>query len=267
MFSPREMEMPARTFLNWYKRAYYTAYAFNMRPVSHHPCHKPFVFYFSKANYNDTMQQTLTKYEKHHVPNPECRWKMANPSSIERIEVHKKLDPQLWDRFPRRSCCRVMKSKKKGTMVIHVGVVCRENEVTTFQSLHLNMSRVSKATRNFSETLQIGGGFGIVYRANLDDGLVVAVKRAKREHFKSLRTKFSCEVELLAKIDHRNLLKLLCYIEKGNERILIIEFVPNGTLQEHLDDLFGKILDFNQRLEIAIDFAHGLTYLHLYAGQ
>ncbi|CAK8579233.1 unnamed protein product [Lathyrus sativus] len=129
VFSPREMEMPARTFLNWYKRADYTAYAFNTRPVSRHPCQKPFVFYFSKANYNNTMQETLTEYEKHRVPNPACRWKMASPSSIERVEVYKKPDPHLWDRSPRRNCCRVMKSKKKGTMVIDVGV-CRENEVS-----------------------------------------------------------------------------------------------------------------------------------------
>ncbi|KAL4397845.1 hypothetical protein HN51_002379 [Arachis hypogaea] len=134
------------------------------------------------------------------------------------------------------------------------------------ESLHLNLNQIARATRNFSETLQIGeGGFGTVYKAQLEDGHVVAVKRAKREHFESLRTEFSSEVELLAKIDHRNLVKLLGYIEKGHERLLITEYVPNGTLREHLDGQRGKILDFNQRLEIAIDVAHGLTYLHLYA--
>lgn len=50
-----------------------------------------------------------------------------------------------------------------------------------------------------------------------------------------MRTEFSSEIELLAKIDHRNLVKLLGYIDKGNERLLITEFVPNGTLREHLD--------------------------------
>ncbi|XP_027329322.1 calmodulin-binding receptor-like cytoplasmic kinase 3 isoform X2 [Abrus precatorius] len=139
-------------------------------------------------------------------------------------------------------------------------------KLSRLQSLHLNLSQVARATRNFSETLQIGeGGFGTVYKAKLEDGLIVAVKRAKREHFDNLRTEFSSEVELLAKIDHRNLVKLLGYIDKGNERLLITEYVPNGTLREHLDGLRGKILDFNQRLEIAIDVAHGLTYLHLYA--
>ncbi|XP_044471149.1 calmodulin-binding receptor-like cytoplasmic kinase 3 isoform X2 [Mangifera indica] len=133
-------------------------------------------------------------------------------------------------------------------------------------SIHLNISQVIKATRNFSPSLQIGeGGFGTVFKAKLEDGQVVAIKRAKREQFDSLQNEFSSEVELLAKIDHRNLVKLLGYLDKGNERLIITEFVPNGTLREHLDGHHGKILDFNQRLEIAIDVAHGLTYLHLYA--
>ncbi|XVF48023.1 hypothetical protein PTKIN_Ptkin03bG0157200 [Pterospermum kingtungense] len=133
-------------------------------------------------------------------------------------------------------------------------------------SVHLSMAQVARATRNFSSALQIGeGGFGTVYKAQLDSGQVVAVKRAKKEHFENLRTEFSSEVELLSKIDHRNLVKLLGYVDKGNERLIITEYVPNGTLRDHLDGQRGKILDFNQRLEIAIDVAHGLTYLHNYA--
>ncbi|XP_027067028.1 calmodulin-binding receptor-like cytoplasmic kinase 3 [Coffea arabica] len=133
-------------------------------------------------------------------------------------------------------------------------------------SVHLNMSQVVRATQNFSPSLKIGeGGFGTVYKAQLPDGQVVAIKRAKQEYFDTLRTEFRSEVELLAKIDHRNLVKLLGYVDRGNERLIITEYVPNGTLREHLDGLRGKTLDFNQRLEISIDVAHALTYLHLYA--
>ncbi|XP_047952041.1 calmodulin-binding receptor-like cytoplasmic kinase 3 [Salvia hispanica] len=133
-------------------------------------------------------------------------------------------------------------------------------------SVRLNMHQVLKATQNFSSLLKIGeGGYGTVYRGELPDGQVVAIKRARKEHFEALRTEFRSEVELLAKIEHRNLVKLLGYLEKGNERLIITEYVPNGTLREYLDGIKGKILDFNQRLEIAIDVAHGLTYLHLYA--
>ncbi|QHO41965.1 hypothetical protein HN51_007768 [Arachis hypogaea] len=129
MFSAREMEMPSRTFLNWYRRADYTAYAFNTRPVSRNPCQKPFVFYFSKATFNSTQQLTLTRYERHRVPHPECRWRMPDPSAIDNVIVYKKPDPHLWDRAPRRNCCRVIKSNHQGTMVIDVGV-CKSGEVT-----------------------------------------------------------------------------------------------------------------------------------------
>ncbi|XP_047327221.1 calmodulin-binding receptor-like cytoplasmic kinase 3 [Impatiens glandulifera] len=133
-------------------------------------------------------------------------------------------------------------------------------------SVHLNPSQVSKATNNFSKSMIIGeGGFGVVYKAQLQDGLMVAIKRAKKEYFEALSAEFHGEVELLSKIEHRNLVKLLGFVDKGNERLIITEYVPNGTLREHLDGFHGKILDFNQRLEIAIDVAHGLTYLHLYA--
>lgn len=99
VFSAREMEMPSRTFLNWYRRADYTAYAFNTRPVSRNPCQKPFVFYFSNAHSNSTMQpHIVTEYQRHRVPHPECRWRMPDPSTIDLIRVYKKPDPHLWDR-------------------------------------------------------------------------------------------------------------------------------------------------------------------------
>lgn len=98
VFSPREMEMPSRTFLNWYKRADYTAYAFNTRPVSRNPCQKPFVFYLSKVRFNSTMNTTFSEYVQHRVPHPLCKWKMADPARFEKVEVYKKPDPQLWNR-------------------------------------------------------------------------------------------------------------------------------------------------------------------------
>lgn len=139
-------------------------------------------------------------------------------------------------------------------------------QLSRIGSVHLNMHQVMEATQNFSPLLRIGeGGFGTVYKAQLQDGQVVAMKRAKKELINTLQAEFSSEVELLAKIEHRNLVKLLGYVDKGHERIIITEHVPNGTLREHLDGQHGKILDFSQRLEISIDVSHALTYLHLYA--
>ncbi|TYJ22517.1 hypothetical protein E1A91_A08G130500v1 [Gossypium mustelinum] len=129
IFSPREIEMPSRTFLNWYKRADYTAYAFNTRPVSRNPCQKPFVFYMSSVRMDSELNKTVSEYERHHVPHPLCRWKMANPNELETVIVHKKPDPHLWDRSPRKNCCRAMESKERRRMVIDVGV-CKDGEVS-----------------------------------------------------------------------------------------------------------------------------------------
>ncbi|XP_077248180.1 uncharacterized protein LOC143887848 [Tasmannia lanceolata] len=129
IFSPREIEMPSRTFLNWYRRADYTAYAFNTRPVARNPCQKPFVFYLSSARYDPTLKITVTVYARHRIAHPKCRWKMADPSTIDTIEVYKKPDPLLWDKSPRRNCCRIMPSDKSGKMVVDVGL-CREGEMS-----------------------------------------------------------------------------------------------------------------------------------------
>ena len=98
VLSPREIEMPSRTFLNWYRRADYTAYAFNTRPVMRNPCQKPFVFYLSRARIDSSRNLTITEYVKHRVPHPACKWKMADPAQLDNVEVYTKPDPELWNR-------------------------------------------------------------------------------------------------------------------------------------------------------------------------
>ncbi|KAG8065930.1 hypothetical protein GUJ93_ZPchr0004g39931 [Zizania palustris] len=135
VMSPREMEMPARTFLNWYRRADYTAYAFNTRPMARSPCQKPAVYYLSSARSNAERGEdtSVTRYERWRRVNetrPACRWNIADPDAhLDHIVVLKKPDPGLWDRSPRRNCCRVLSSNKEGrkTMTIDVGV-CRDGE-------------------------------------------------------------------------------------------------------------------------------------------
>jgi serine/threonine protein kinase len=61
--------------------------------------------------------------------------------------------------------------------------------------------------------------------------------------------------------------KLIGHLEADNERILVTEFVPNGNLRQHLDGDLGVTLDMSKRLDIAIDVAHALAYLHFYAGK
>ncbi|XP_068645743.1 calmodulin-binding receptor-like cytoplasmic kinase 2 [Aristolochia californica] len=128
------------------------------------------------------------------------------------------------------------------------------------------VSEIYRATRNFSPTYKIGqGGFGTVYKGRLDDGTYVAVKRAKKALYdKHLGVEFRSEVQTLARIEHLNLVKFLGYLEHEDERIIVVEYVPNGTLREHLDGLHGTILDLAARLDVAIDVAHAITYLHMY---
>ncbi|KAH0723808.1 hypothetical protein KY285_004853 [Solanum tuberosum] len=133
-------------------------------------------------------------------------------------------------------------------------------------STKFNMEDIYKATKNFSPSLKIGqGGFGIVYKGCLPDGTVVAIKRAKKNiHDKHSGAEFRSEVRTLEKIEHLNLVKFYGFLEHGEEKILVVEYVPNGTLREHLDSVSGNVLDFASRLDIGIDVGHAITYLHMY---
>ncbi|KAL3683775.1 hypothetical protein R1sor_001797 [Riccia sorocarpa] len=134
-------------------------------------------------------------------------------------------------------------------------------------ALTFTMAELMKVTGNFSPSHKIGqGGFGTVYKGRLKDGTVVAVKRAKKDAFETrLSVEFQNELDMLSQVDHLNLVKLIGYLEEEHERILVVEYVPNGNLREHLDCVHGTVLDMATRLDIAIDVAHALTYLHLYA--
>lgn len=129
------------------------------------------------------------------------------------------------------------------------------------------MDDLISATCNFSPSLKIGhGGFGTVYKGRLKDGRFVAVKRAKKNaNDKQVSAEFRNEFATLSNVDHLNLVKFIGYLEEQHEHILVVEYVANGNLRQHLDGHYGKVLDLATRLDIAIDIAHALTYLHFYA--
>ncbi|OMP00376.1 hypothetical protein COLO4_12735 [Corchorus olitorius] len=133
-------------------------------------------------------------------------------------------------------------------------------------SMKFTIEEIFKATRNFSPAFKVGqGGFGTVYKGRLDDGTFVAIKRAKKSVYdKHLGVEFQSEIRTLAQVEHLNLVKFYGFLEHGDERIVVVEYVPNGTLREHLDGVHGKVLDLASRLDIAIDVAHAITYLHMY---
>ncbi|XP_004294246.1 PREDICTED: calmodulin-binding receptor-like cytoplasmic kinase 2 [Fragaria vesca subsp. vesca] len=134
------------------------------------------------------------------------------------------------------------------------------------ETKYFSYEEISKATEKFSQANIIGeGGFGIVYRGRLGDGSLVAVKRARKTGSdKLLQLEFKNEILTLSMIEHLNLVRLYGYLEHGDERIILVEYVGNGTLREHLDGTRGNGLEIAERLDIAIDVAHAITYLHMY---
>ncbi|VVB06793.1 unnamed protein product [Arabis nemorensis] len=134
-----------------------------------------------------------------------------------------------------------------------------ENPRFTFDEIY-------DATKNFSPSFRIGqGGFGTVYKVKLRDGTIVAVKRAKKgTHGDTQGAEFVSEIQTLAQVTHLSLVRYYGFLVHNDEKILIVEYVPNGTLRDHLDCKDGKILDMATRLDIATDVAHAITYLHMY---
>ena len=133
------------------------------------------------------------------------------------------------------------------------------------ESLYIPIQDLLQATKNFSEENILGsGGFGVVYKGVQPDGTLIAVKRMEcADISKKGMGEFKAEIEVLKKVRHRNLVALLGYCEHGNEKLLVYEYMPQGTLSQHL---FGQLnhqpLTWKQRLLIALDVARGLEYLH-----
>ncbi|KAK6785519.1 hypothetical protein RDI58_018974 [Solanum bulbocastanum] len=126
-----------------------------------------------------------------------------------------------------------------------------------------DLSTITKATDNFSVNRKIGeGGFGPVYKGILEKGQEIAVKRLSKTSTQG-EDEFKNEVVYIAKLQHRNLVKILgCCIE-GEEKMLIYEYLSNGSLDSFI---FGgrqsRILDWSERFHIINGIARGLVYLH-----
>ncbi|VFQ95049.1 unnamed protein product [Cuscuta campestris] len=153
------------------------------------------------------------------------------------------------------------------------------NQTTEFEmgearNLVISIQVLRNVTNNFSEDHIIGrGGFGTVYKGELHDGTKIAVKRMECGIFsgKGLE-EFKSEISVLTKVRHRHLVALLGYCLDENEKLLVYEFMPQGTLSRHLFDWAGEEeglepLDWTKRLTIALDVARGVEYLHKLAHQ
>ncbi|KAK9276859.1 hypothetical protein L1049_006396 [Liquidambar formosana] len=124
---------------------------------------------------------------------------------------------------------------------------------------------LEEATNNFDPTKELGdGGFGTVYHGKLQDGREVAVKRLYEHNYKRVE-RFMNEVEILTRLRHKNLVSLYgCTSRHSRELLLVYEFIPNGTVADHLHGDRAKpcSLTWPVRMSIAIETADALAYLH-----
>ncbi|GMY36986.1 cysteine-rich receptor-like protein kinase 15 isoform X1 [Fagus crenata] len=133
----------------------------------------------------------------------------------------------------------------------------REGELVISEELpFIDLATIRSATNEFSDSNKLGqGGFGTVYMGTLPDGKEVAIKRLSRKSWQGLE-EFKNEIILIAKLQHRNLVRLLgCGIE-GEEKVLIYEFMPNRNSNR------SSQLDWKTCYNVIGGIARGLLYLH-----
>lgn len=147
-------------------------------------------------------------------------------------------------------------------------VSMRERDIidSTDKDLELpvfDFATIAIATGNFSDDNKLGeGGYGPVYKGTLKDGKEVAVKRLSKTSTQGL-DEFKNEVICIAKLQHRNLVKLLgCCIE-SEEKMLVYEYMPNGSLDTFIfDKNQSKLLEWSMRHHVINGIGRGLLYLH-----
>ncbi|KAH9773805.1 putative serine/threonine-protein kinase PBL3 [Citrus sinensis] len=147
-----------------------------------------------------------------------------------------------------------------------------EGEILSSSNLKaFTFNELKTATRNFRPDSLLGeGGFGFVYKGWIDQhslspakpgsGMVVAVKKLKPEGFQGHK-EWLTEVNYLGQLHHPNLVKLIGYCLEGENRLLVYEFMPKGSLENHLFRR-PQPLSWAVRMKVAIGAAKGLTFLH-----
>ncbi|CAA3025078.1 receptor kinase At4g00960 [Olea europaea subsp. europaea] len=137
------------------------------------------------------------------------------------------------------------------------------NETSTIKSLQYDFSTIRTATENVSDANKLGqGGFGVVYKGKMPKGIEIAVKRLSKDLGQG-DLEFKNEVFLLTRLQHGNLVRLLGFSVEGRERLLIYEWVQNGSLDRFIfDPNKHPYLDWGKHYIIIAGVAKGLLYLH-----
>uniref|UniRef100_M0X288 non-specific serine/threonine protein kinase n=1 Tax=Hordeum vulgare subsp. vulgare TaxID=112509 RepID=M0X288_HORVV len=165
-----------------------------------------------------------------------------------------------------------MRRRRKGNLNVHdQAAMNRAEEDTLVWRLEeksseftlFDFSEILHATHNFSKEALLGqGGFGPVYKGQLPDGMEIAVKRLA-SHSGQGFAEFKNEVELIAKLQHNNLVKLMGCCIHGDEKLLVYEYLPNKSLDFFIfDESRIALVDWNKRCVIIEGIAQGLMYLH-----
>ncbi|KAJ9538316.1 hypothetical protein OSB04_031049 [Centaurea solstitialis] len=130
-----------------------------------------------------------------------------------------------------------------------------------------SLAEIKLTTHDFDESFVIGkGGFGKVYKGIIDSEVSpVAIKRLNCDSSQGA-PEFWTEISMLSKVRHSHIVSLIGYCKAGQEMVLVYEYMPNGSLADHLHKIKSKgrssSLSWDERLNICIDAARGLDYLH-----
>ncbi|GLT65401.1 hypothetical protein SLA2020_378370 [Shorea laevis] len=156
---------------------------------------------------------------------------------------------------------RVRKARKKVKSKLEIVSSEAEEEISSPESLQFDFGTITVATENFAKKLG-QGGFGAVYKGKLPNGQEIAVKRLLK-HSGQGNLEFMTEVVLVARLQHRNLVRLIGFCLEGNERLLVYEFLPNASLDKFIFDPIKRLLlDWERRYKIIGGVARGVLYLH-----
>ncbi|XP_062154748.1 receptor-like cytoplasmic kinase 176 [Alnus glutinosa] len=150
-----------------------------------------------------------------------------------------------------------------------------EGEILQSSNLKIfSCNELKTATRNFRPDSVVGeGGFGCVFKGWIDEhsfapvkpgtGMVIAVKRLNQEGFQGHK-EWLAEINYLGQLEHPNLVKLIGYCLEDDQRLLAYEFMPKGSLDNHLFRRASYVqpLSWNRRMKIALGAAKGIAFLH-----
>ncbi|OWM78595.1 hypothetical protein CDL15_Pgr002766 [Punica granatum] len=170
--------------------------------------------------------------------------------------------PENWASIWRHSAPNLYNNERHVKSFIDSGRF-NEDETNGIDVPFFDLESILAATGNFANANKLGqGGFGPVYKGKFPGGQAIAVKRLSSFSGQGFE-EFKNEVVLIAKLQHRNLVRLLGYCVEGDEKMLLYEYMPNKSLDSFIfDRTLCMSLDWVMRYKIIAGIARGLLYLH-----